>query len=152
MATSTTATERVNWRVIFGTGPEDRQKYIDYGDGSWLSQDAEVRARRFYAYLVENGVQACLTRNDFWVAGDELFIAPQPEPEAEPVMHKTRTFEEEVGVYRADASPNFWGEVVSEHSTIAHAVCTCGWKASNNDSRRLAQVAARAHRKEMEIA
>ena len=150
MTVTITTTERVNWRVIFGTGPEDRQKYIDYGDGSWLSQDAEVRARRFYAYLVSNNVQACLTRNDAWVAGDELFIDPQPEPESAPVVHKTRTFEEEVGVQRGDASPNFWGEVVSEHSTIAHAVCSCGWKASNNDSRRLAQVAARAHREQME--
>lgn len=148
--TVTTATERCTWRVIFGTGPDDRQKYIDYGDGSFISTDAETRARRFYAYLSEHGAQACLTRNGAWVAGNELFIE-QPAPEVEPVVHKTRTYLEDVDVHRAGVTdrPNYWGEIPVERSTIAHAICTCGWTKKNCDDRTSARTAARYHRKEM---
>lgn len=145
-----TSTERVTWRVIFGAGPDDRKKYVDYGDGSFASTTAETLARRAYTEFISHGIQACLTRNGVWVAGDEMFVERQSEP-AEPVVHKTRTYLEDVDVHRAGVTdrPNHWGEIPVEHSTIAHAICSCGWTSKNNDDRPEARAAARVHREEM---
>lgn len=67
--TPTTAnSERVNWEVIWGEGEQDRVSYIDHGDASWLSLDAETRAARKFMGMVVDGVRCSLYRNGVCVS------------------------------------------------------------------------------------
>lgn len=54
---TTTQTETC-YEVVFGADEADRQAYIDYRDGSFLSSSAHARATSAYVQLVTNGV-AC---------------------------------------------------------------------------------------------
>jgi hypothetical protein len=73
-ATTTTATthgERVNWEVVFGPNIEDRQLYPDYGDGAFISTDAETRATRTFLAMVASGIQCGLYRNGVLVSAKD---------------------------------------------------------------------------------
>jgi hypothetical protein len=65
---ATPATETVNWEVIWSEDEQDRIRYIDHGDGSWLSQDAETRAIRKFLGMVVDGVRCSLYRNGVCVS------------------------------------------------------------------------------------
>jgi hypothetical protein len=54
-----TATQTVTrYEVVFGADEADRQTYIDYHDGSFISSSAQARATSAYVQLVTNG-SAC---------------------------------------------------------------------------------------------
>lgn len=61
--TTTAVTTRTYYEVLWGIEDRDRQIYINHGDGSWISQDAQHRADRCLRELHTAGVKAGLFVN-----------------------------------------------------------------------------------------
>lgn len=142
--TATTRTEPVYWGVVTGADEADRQVYIDYGDGAYISTHAEQMATREYLRLVTLGVRCGIWRGPVLVAGEDMIFVDEPEdeqPEVPVVEHKTRTWQPlpETGHFDKRGRPM--------HDRSGWALCTCGWIAAGHD-RVDARKLARAHREE----
>ena len=72
--TTTTTNEQVNWEVVWGADEADRILYVDEGDGSWLSQDAEARATRKFLELLRAGVRVGFYKNGTLDAGRAVAV------------------------------------------------------------------------------
>lgn len=152
-ATHITA-EPTYYEVSWGIQEHEHQTYIDNGDKSFLSADAEARATRAWLDLTKQGIKAGLFVNGAHKAGhdfadewaswdveanrlnkewDEYVLALAP------VEHKTRTF---LHTYETHLN---WRKVQIVGDPTAWAVCSCGWKVLR-DNRDLARRAAREHR------
>lgn len=73
--TATTAyagTGSIRYEVVTGIDEADRVAYIDSGDGSWISQDARVRADREYLRLITAGCRVGLFVNGEHKAGHDF--------------------------------------------------------------------------------
>ncbi len=77
MTTSTT-TQVTYHVVVFGPYEEDRQTYIDHGDGSFISRTADARAASCFLNMVKAGVRVGFYTNGVLVAGEEP-IWPEDE-------------------------------------------------------------------------
>lgn len=71
MTAATSTSERINHEVVWGPNEEDRINYIDYGDGSFISTTAEVRAVRKFIEMVNYGVRVGIFRNGVLEGGEE---------------------------------------------------------------------------------
>jgi hypothetical protein len=136
-AIKSAAGERINYEVVWGPDEANRILYVDYGDGSWLSQDAETRAVRKLLELTKAGARVGLYENGTLAGGQEPIWPAEDEPE--PVEHKTRTFLLDPGMHM-----NWRKGRLAQHQD-SKAVCTCGWSADRSD-RSSAQRAAKLHR------
>lgn len=134
---TTTTTQRINYEVVWGPYEEDRILYVDYGTGSWLDQDAEVRAVRKLLELTKAGVCVGLYENGVLTGGQEPVWPAEEEPE--PAEHKTRTFLLDLSTHMN------WRKARMVQHQDSKAVCTCGWSTYEED-RSTARRAAKLHR------
>ena len=143
MTTSCTApTATTTYEVAWGIEAHQSTAYVDHGDGSFLSIDAEARATRAWLALIRQGVRA-----GFYINGEhrhgydfaEEWAAAEAADAPTPVEHKTRTFLDDHGGHLN------WRKVHRVGSPLAWAACSCGWKVLR-DNRDLARRAAREHR------
>lgn len=130
------------YEVLWGIEDRDRQIYIDYGDGSWISQDARHRADRCLLELLTAGVKAGLFVNgehkgghDFteeWadreVEDEKLAAEWQAYLNGEPVVQRRRDNapERHFDLSHPDSCPDFRGwatkgetEEVTTHTPAA---------------------------------
>lgn len=136
-----TGTARATYfEVAWGIEANERQTYVDNGDGSFLSADARNRATRAWLNLVKRGVKAGFFVNGQHKAGHD-FAEEWAAVEATRIEHRTRTFLDDHGTHMN------WCKVQIVGNRQAWAVCTCGWK-TFRDNRDLARRAARCHRDE----
>jgi hypothetical protein len=135
---TSTITGRINYEVVWGQDEADRILYVDYGDGTWLSRDAETRAVRKLLELSTAGVDAGLYENGVWTGGAKI------SPERPPTVHKTRCIE--VSIPIAGTGRMAWnGATVEDYGWLAQAFCTCGWSTNADDIASVRRV-ARSHR------
>lgn len=137
-----TAPASTYYEVAWGIEANERQTYIDNGDGSLLSVDAGARATRAWLNLVKEGVKAGFFVNGQHEAGHDFgeeWASVTAEDAATSVEHKTSTF-----LYSHGSHMN-WRKVQIAGDRHAWAVCVCGWK-TLHDNRDLARRAARRHR------
>lgn len=139
MTTTSVQATPTYYEVAFGPDEADRQTYIDYGDGSFISRTAEVRAASFFLQLA-SARRSC----GFWVngqlaGGEDLNVYDDP-PAPSPVAHKTRTFQ-----LNHELMLN-WRTLRKQYAdTLSKAACACGWSEYGED-RTDARRRARAHR------
>jgi len=141
---------KVYWELVFGPEVEDRQVYIDEGDGSFLSQNAEGRLTDAYLQLIKSGVRCGVYRNGALVSGADVLDDSKEEVEdSEVVVHKTWTTQGTVEVLGKRIDPyNSRGGLIIDEGFLAEAICSCGWHIAI-DNRALARARARQHRREM---
>jgi hypothetical protein len=131
--TTTSQAPVIRYEVVFGEAEEDRQSYTNYGDGSRLSQRAEIDATREFFRLSALRVRCGFCVNGVLTAGEDTTTPPEVE-------HKTRTSYptgRETGVF---TDRRGW---LRDRSSTAY--CSCGWTQAW-DNRELARSAAREHR------
>jgi hypothetical protein len=156
---TTAATQTTYYEVAWGIEEHESKTYVDNGDGSFLSEDAEARATRAWLDLIRRGVKAGFFINgvfecghDFaeeWAAAEAEYAKFAAEVDRERaalnrVEHKTRTY-----LLGGNKEPRLnWSNMKWVYDRTAKAVCTCGWKVVR-DNRDLARRAAREHREDM---
>ena len=69
---TTTQNTARRYEVVFGTDEQDRQAYTDHGDGSPLSQQAEIMAARAFHELTRQGVPCSLFVDGVLTVGAEI--------------------------------------------------------------------------------
>lgn len=148
-------TEATYHEVVWGDDEADRQTFVDYGDGSFISDTAEARATSFFLGLIRQGVTCGFWTNGRLVAGRNATDGPDvpptfaTEPEivtASSPKHETRTvldaYQDERYVTKSNGSCGRW-----VRSDTSVALCTCGWE-WHATTRTEARSAARGHRLE----
>lgn len=71
---------RTNYEVVWGPDSEDRQLYVDYGDGQPVSTTAELRATRCFLELAKAGVPAGFSVDGVLTHGVHPEVAPPRGP------------------------------------------------------------------------
>ncbi len=138
-----TTTETTYYEVAWGVEEHESKTYVDNGDGSFLSVDAEVRATRAWLDLIRQGVKAGFYINGKHEAGHDFAEewAAVEADDAASFEHKTRTY-----LLGGGKEPLLnWSNMKWVYDRTAGAVCTCGWKVVR-DNRDLARRSARMHR------
>jgi hypothetical protein len=135
--------EPTYYEVSWGIGEQQRQTWIDSGDGSSVSDHARALAYRALVELHKNGRQAGLFVDGVHVDGydfAEEWACAEASDAAEQT-HPTTTFLDDHGT-RLN-----WHKAQRVGISLAWASCSCGWKVLR-DNRALARQAAKRHREQ----
>lgn len=135
------------YELRWGIGEGQRQVWVDYGDGSFISKTAGERAGRALKDAILAGYKNVglfvngehVAGRDFAKVWAELDGEESKGDVPEPIVHKTRTFLTDHGTRMN------WRKARVEPIRTSRAVCTCGWR-ETWDNREFARRAARRHR------
>lgn len=137
----TAVLEPTYYEVAWGIEENERQTWINPGDGSGAGDHAQALAYRTLVELHKNGRKAGLFVNGAHKDGHD-FADEWARAEAEDAAadhHETVTFLNDPG------SRLNWRKVQIVGIPLAWAKCSCGWQVLR-DNRALARSAAKRHR------
>lgn len=136
-----TITEATYYEVSWGIEENERQAWVNPGDGSGAGDHAQALAYRTLVELHRSGRKAGLFVNGVHEDGADFAEewAEVEAADATALIHKTTTFLYDFGTHLN------WRKVQIIGDQFAWATCTCGWKVLR-DNRALARQDAKRHR------